>query len=154
MNLETLSAIEEIRQLNGRYARYADGRRWGDIANLFAPDGTFTSHAVDGSVVAEMIGRDAIKETLSKVGEGDVVLIHMLFGHEIEPTGPTTARSIYAMADLIFRGEDYVADPSAADLPSFRNMRGWGHYEATSVKTDGMWHYHTLNQTRTRLEFD
>ena len=57
MNLETLIAIEEIRQLNARYARYADARRWTDLADLFTPDGSFTSYAVDGSVVAEMIGR-------------------------------------------------------------------------------------------------
>ena len=155
MNLETLIAIEEIRQLNARYARYADARRWTDLADLFTPDGSFTSYAVDGSVVAEMIGRQAIEETLTKVaGGGDVVPIHLFLSHEIEPTGPDTAHSFYAMADLMYRGDGYVADTAAADLPPFRVMRGWGHYEATYVKTDDGWRYRTLTQTRTRLEFE
>jgi hypothetical protein len=158
VNLETLIAIEEIRQLNARYARYAryaDARRWTDLADLFTPDGSFTSYAVDGSVVAEMIGRQAIEETLTKVaGGGDVVPIHLFLSHEIEPTGPDTAHSFYAMADLMYRGDGYVADTAAADLPPFRVMRGWGHYEATYVKTDDGWRYRTLTQTRTRLEFE
>jgi hypothetical protein len=154
VNLETLIAIEEIRQLNARYARYADAKRWADLADLFTPDGSFTSYAVDGSVVSEMIGRQAIEETLTKVNEGDVVPIHLFLSHEIEPTGPDTAHSCYAMADLIYRGAGYVADTAAADLPTFRVMRGWGHYEATYVKTDDGWRYRTLTQTRTRLEFE
>jgi hypothetical protein len=154
VNLETLIAIEEIRQLNARYARYADAKRWADLADLFTPDGSFTSYAVDGSVVVEMSGRQAIDETLTKANKGDVVPIHMLLSHEIEPTGPDTAHSFYAMADLIYRGEGYVADPVVANLPTFRVRRGWGHYEATYVKTEDGWRYRTVIQTRTRLEFE
>ena len=70
MNLDTLIAIEEIRQLMARYARLADAKRWADVAGLFTPDGTFNSYAVDGSPVAEMSGRDVIEETLTSSTTG------------------------------------------------------------------------------------
>jgi hypothetical protein len=49
VNLDTLIAIEEVRQLNARYARYADAKRWADLADLFTPDGSFTSYAVEAA---------------------------------------------------------------------------------------------------------
>jgi hypothetical protein len=153
MNLETLISIEEIRQLMARYARYADARQWADLAGLFTPDGTFTSHALDGGIVAEMKGRQAIEETLSSVNAGDVVPIHLLLTSEIEPAGPEKAHAIYAMADLIYRGDGY-AGGQPANLPDFRVMRGWGHYDASFVKTGGEWRISALVQTRTRLEFE
>jgi len=88
------------------------------------------------------------------VNEGDVVPIHLLLSHEIGPTGADTARSLYATADLIYRGDGYVADTAAANLPTFRVRRGWGDYEATYVKTEDGWRYRTVTQTRTRLEFE
>lgn len=153
MNLDTLIAIEEIRQLMARYARYADAKRWGDLAGLFTPDATFTSHAVDGGIVADMKGRQAIEENLSAVNAGDVVPIHLFLTSEIEPTGPGTAHGIYAMADLIYRGESFTGG-EGANLPDFRVMRGWGHYDADFVKVGGEWRIRTLVQTRTRLEFE
>jgi hypothetical protein len=152
MNLDTLISIEEIRQLMARYARLADEKRWADLARLFTPDGTFTSYAQDGSIVADMHGRQAIEENLSAVNAGDVQPIHMFLTSEIEPTGPDTAKGNYAMADLIYRGEGY--DGKGANLPDFRVMRGWGHYDAEFVKDGGDWYIRTLVQTRTRLEFE
>jgi hypothetical protein len=153
MNLETLISIEEIRQLMARYARYADAKQWASLAGLFTPDGTFTSHAVDGGVVAEMKGRKAIEDTLAAVNAGDVVPIHMFLTSEIEPTGPDTAHGSYAMADLIYRGDGFTGGEGAT-LPDFRVMRGWGHYDADFVRTSGEWSIRTLVQTRTRLEFE
>jgi hypothetical protein len=152
MNLDTLVSIEEIRQLMARYARLADAKRWADLAGLFTPDGTFNSYAVDGSPVAEMSGRHVIEETLSAVNAGDVQPIHLFLTMEIAPTGPGTAKGNIAMADLIYRGEDYIG--KGANLPDFRVMRGWGHYDTVYVKEGGRWYIRSLIQTRTRLEFE
>ena len=152
MNLDTLVSIEEIRQLMARYARLADAKRWADLAGLFTPDGTFNSYAVDGSPVAERSGRDVIEERLTAANTDDVQPIHMFFTMEIEPTGPDTAKGNIAMADLIYRGENY--DGTGVNLPDFRVMRGWGHYDADFVKAGGEWRIRTLVQTRTRLEFE
>ena len=152
MNLDTLIAIEEIRQLMARYARLADAKRWADVAGLFTPDGTFNSYAVDGSPVAERSGRDVIEETLTAANTDDVQPIHMFLTMEIEPTGPDTAKGNIAMADLLYRGENY--NGTGANLPDFRVMRGWGHYDAEFAKEGGQWYIRTLIQTRTRLEFE
>jgi hypothetical protein len=49
-NLETLDAIEDIRDLE---ARYADEKRWEDLAGLFTEDGWFRPFAPDGNELAQ-----------------------------------------------------------------------------------------------------
>ena len=53
-NLETLDAIEDIRGLEGRYARYADQKRWTDLAGLFTEDGWFRPQDAEGNEIANM----------------------------------------------------------------------------------------------------
>ncbi|SCE77789.1 nuclear transport factor 2 family protein [Micromonospora mirobrigensis] len=151
-DIETLTALEEIRLLEARYARYADEKRWMDLAGLFTVDGTFTPQDAEGRPLLVMSGRQEIAETLTSVNGGDVTAIHMLFTPEIEILSPTTARGIWAMADLLFRGAD--APPAAEGLPPFRTMRGWGHYHVSYEKVDGRWLIAERVQTRTRLEFE
>lgn len=100
-----------------------------------------------------MKGRQDIEETLAAVNAGDVVPIHLLLSSEVEPTGSDQAHAVYAMADLIYRGEGR-AEGQGANLPDFRVMRGWGHYNADFVRVDGEWRIRSLVQTRTRLEFE
>jgi hypothetical protein len=57
------------------------------------------------------------------------------------------------MADLIYRDE-VRPEGQGANLPDFRVMRGWGHYNADFVRVDGEWRIRSLVQTRTRLEFE
>lgn len=51
-DLETLNAIEDIRRLEARYARYADDKRWEDLAGLFTEDGSFRWLDVDVDTLA------------------------------------------------------------------------------------------------------
>jgi hypothetical protein len=154
-DLQTLNAIEDIRRLEARYARYADGKRWRDLAHLFTEDGWFRSLNVDGDPLVEMIGRDEIADQLGSRNSGESVQpLHQLFTHEIDVETPDRARAVWAMADLIFRG-DTAPRPEAGDdvLPPFRVMRGWGHYHVTYRKVRDQWFIATRVQTRTRLEF-
>ena len=152
--VEVLQATEQIRLLEARYARFADEKRWADLAGLFTPDGTFTSQNVGGENVAAMAGRQEIADHLDAVTAGDVTPIHLLTTSEIEILSPTRAHAVWAMADLIFRNEDPPADPAASGgVPPFRTMRGWGHYHVDYVKADGGWLISERLQTRTRLEF-
>jgi hypothetical protein len=146
LDLETLTAIEEIRRLEARYARYADHRRWHDLAALFTEDGWFRPMDADGNEVVLMDGRAAIAELLSTRNSGDIQLIHQLFTHEIDVESPTSAKAVWAMADIIHRGDGEEPVP-------FRSMRGWGHYHVTYRKVDGRWLIATRTLTRTRLEF-
>jgi hypothetical protein len=153
-DIKTLKAVEEIRQLEARYARYADEKRWADLAGLFTVDGTFTPQDADGKPLAVMSGRQEIADSLTAVTAGDVTPIHMLLTSEIEILSPTTAHGIWGMADLIFRNDDPPAHSEVTgNVPPFKTMRGWGHYHVDYVKVDGAWYFSKRVQTRTRLEF-
>ena len=151
-DIEMLKAVDEIRQVEARYARFADEKRWADLAGLFTVDGTFTPQDAGGKPLAVMSGRLEIADTLTAVTAGDVTPIHMLLTSEIEILSPTTAHGIWAMADLIFRNDEPAAQASG-DIPAFKTMRGWGHYHVNYVKIDGAWYFSKRVQTRTRLEF-
>ena len=153
-DVEVLTAIEEIRQLEARYARYADEKRWTDLAGLFTVEGTFTPQDAGGNPLAVMSGRQGIADTLARVNAGDVTPVHMLLTSEIEILSPTAAHGVWAMADLIFRDGEGPAETGAVDgIPAFKTMRGWGHYHVDYVNIDGAWYFSTRVQTRTRLEF-
>ncbi|RYE41812.1 MAG: nuclear transport factor 2 family protein [Hyphomicrobiales bacterium] len=152
--IEMLKTIEGIRYLEARYARYADEKRWADLASLFLDEGTFASLDVEGNVLIEMVGRDDIAAKLAAANAGDVTPLHQLLTSEIDVLSPTTAKAIWAMADIVIRGDDAIPEPGAAgDVPPFRTMRGYGHYHVTYAKIDGAWYIATRRQTRTRLEF-
>jgi hypothetical protein len=153
-DIEVLKAVEEIRRLEARYARYADEKRWADLAGLFTVDGTFTPEDADGNPLAVMSGRQDIVDSLTAAMTGDVTPIHLLLTSEIDVLSPTTAHGIWAMADLVFRNDDPPAHAVAtSNIPAFKTMRGWGHYHVDYVKLDGAWYFSKRVQTRTRLEF-
>ena len=152
--IQVLIDTEAIRNVEARYARYADAKRWTDLAGLFTADGTFVSLNVDGTPLVDMKDRTDIADTLNAHNSGDVTPLHQLMTSEIEITSPTTARAIWSMSDIVHRGDSEItADDAEGTIPSFRVMRGWGHYHVTYVKADGVWQIATRRQTRTRLEF-
>ncbi|MET9877662.1 nuclear transport factor 2 family protein [Actinacidiphila glaucinigra] len=148
-DVERLTAIEELRRLMARYVRYADQKRWQDLAGLFTPDGSFTPHKPDGSVWLRMNGRADIAATVGASSGPDDVLIHHLFSDEIDVESATGARGTWSMEDIITRPENAEVNP---DFP-FRGMHGYGHYHARFVRTGGAWYIAELEQTRLRLDF-
>jgi hypothetical protein len=154
-DIEVLKAVEEVRRLEARYARYADEKRWADLAGLFTIDGTFTPLDADGKPLAVMSGRQDILDTMTAAMSADASPIHLLLTSEIDILSPTTAHGIWAMADLIFRNDDPPTHAATTgNLPAFKTMRGWGHYHVDYVKIDGAWYVSKRVQTRTRLEFN
>lgn len=115
-DLETLMATEDIRRVEARYARYADHKRWKDLAGLFAEDGWFRSIDVEGNEIVNKTGRDDIAKSLGSRNSRDVQPIHQLLTHEIDIESPTTAKAVWAMADLIFRGDSAVGEPGPDDI--------------------------------------
>jgi hypothetical protein len=69
-DLERLVAIDQIRDLMARYARYADGKQWGDLARLFLPGGTFQPLDVEGNPLRPVVaGRDEIAHAVGATVE-------------------------------------------------------------------------------------
>jgi SnoaL-like protein len=147
--VERLSAIEDLRRLMARYVRYADHKRWQDLAGLFAQDGTFTPYKPDGSVWLRMEGREEIVATVGAAGGPGDVLVHHLFSDEIDVDSATSAHGVWAMEDIITRPEN----AEAPEAFPFKGMHGFGHYRVRFVKADGTWYIAELELTRLRLDF-
>jgi len=153
-DIQTLLAIEEIRRLEARYAWHADHKQWHELAELFTDDGWFRPLDASGNEVLCLHGRQEIGDILHGRNSGDVELVHQLFTHDIVIESPTAARAVWAMADLIFRGDSAMPQGEAGDTRvPFRTMRGWGHYHVTYRRVDGRWLISTRTLTRTRLEY-
>jgi hypothetical protein len=148
-DIDRLTIIENLRRLMARYVYIADHQRWPELAALFTPDGTFTPHNVDGSVLRRMNGRDEIAASIAaSVGPGAVV-IHHLFSDEIDVDSASSARGVFAMEDLISR----PASTDESGRAQFTSMHGYGHYRPRFTKADGRWYISELVQTRLRVDF-
>lgn len=143
-DIQKLVAIEEISNLKARYCRFADEKQWSKLAELFTSDGTMEFYDVEGNLINQLRGHEAIRETISK-NVGLAQPIHHVFSREIEVTSTTTANGIWAMEDL-------VIFPEGANA-RFQSMHGYGHYNETYVKIDGRWLINSLKLTRFRMEF-
>lgn len=153
--LQTLKAIEDIRQLKARYLRFLDTKDWEGIATIFTEDAIFdlrnmlrngNDEATEGSRVgpeAELKGRDQIIASLKqRTLHGRTV--HHGHTYEIVIQSDTTASGILAFADHnIYRLPD----------GSFREMKGAGHYHETYVRdAEGAWKIKTSLVTRLRVD--
>ena len=148
-DIDRLTIIENLRRLMARYVYSADHQRWPELAALFTPDGTFTPHNVDGSVLRRMTGREEIAASIAaSVGPGAVV-IHHLFSDEIDVDSAASAQGVFAMEDLISR----PASTDESGRAQFTSMHGYGHYRPRFTKADGRWYISELVQTRLRVDF-
>jgi hypothetical protein len=142
---QPLPDLEALQDLKARYCRFADTKRWGDMAALFTEDGVMRFYDVGGTLTNTVAAADIAETIGRRVGDGQP--IHHVFTHELELTGADQAKGIWAMEDLIFH--DTEAHPDAP----FAVMHGFGHYHETYRKVDGQWRIATLDLTRLRLEF-
>ncbi len=123
--LETLLAIEEIKQLKGRYFRYIDTKQWELLPSVFTTDCTF---GFEGVVPGEISRYASVEDFVRgiKVILGDVTSVHHGHNPEIALIDPRTATGVWAMTDLLER-------PVGHPLSSFT---GYGHYHEEYRKED------------------
>jgi hypothetical protein len=152
-NLERLMLADQIRELMARYVRYADEKRWDDLARLFTPEGVFTPLDVAGDPVARMAGREQIAQVIG-TSVGNATAIHHLFSYEIAFQSTVCATGIFAMEDYVLRpeGEEAPRRHEGAVAP-FKTMHGFGHYRPTFTKISGDWSIAKMIITRTKLDF-
>jgi hypothetical protein len=151
-DLERLVAIDAIRDLMARYARFADNKQWEDLADTFLPGGTFTPYDVEGNPLAEMRGRADIAHTIDAT-VGSATAIHHLFSYEIEITSPTTATGEFAMEDVAIRSGDQPLVPDEAGVKPFRTARDSGRCHARYERVDGKWFIAEMTQSSSMLDF-
>ena len=151
-DIEKLLAIEEIKKLRARYFRGADTKNWTLLESVFAPDvvfdirGVTTDPRTGVNVVPSvsegvLTGSKTVTEAIRQGIDGVATVHH---GHmpEIEITGPTSAKGIWSM-------EDVLKWPGESPIDS---MHGFGHYDETYEKIAGEWKIKTLKITRLMLD--
>jgi hypothetical protein len=123
--LETLVAVEEIKQLKARYFRYVDTKQWDLLPSVFTQDCTF---GFEGVVPGQVSRYESVEDFVEglKVILGDVTSVHHGHSPEITLSGPHAATGIWAMTDLLER-------PLGHPLSSFT---GYGHYFEDYRKED------------------
>ena len=143
---ETLLAIEQIKQLKGRYFRLMDTKDWTGLRTVFCDDATFDARASLSLDGAGEEGRAADSNDWVYHG-GDVIaaFVQAAIGsqrschhghcHEIEILSDSEARGVIAMEDRVWDGDTLA-------------LHGMGHYHETYRKVDGEWRIHTSRITR------
>ena len=145
-NLVRLLAIEEIKQLKGRYFRFMDTRDFDGMASVFCKNAVFdcTEGAgvlpVGGSWKGErgpiVRGRDAIMDWI-RDSLRDATSVHHGHCHEITVDSATEAHGVIAMEDHI-RGLNRET----------RLVHGVGHYHERYRLEDGAWRIAETKLTR------
>ena len=148
---EKLLAIEEIKQLKGRYFRYMDTKDWAGLRTIFCDDARFDARAslsTDGNGESGRAaesnnwvyeGGETIAEFI-KGAVGDSRTVHHGHCHEIEILSPDDARGVIAMEDQIYDADGQVL-----------TLHGCGHYHETYRRVDSRWRIHTSRITRLYL---
>ena len=134
---ERLVIVDEIRQFMAGYAYYADHKQFDKLAQLFAPEATFTIYDPQGAQVMQMTGPKEIEDVIT-TSVGDATAIHHLFSFTTEVHSPVSASSTINMEDWI--------DGSTL------KVRGYGHYHGEFAKVDGAWRIEKFVQTRLRTD--
>lgn len=153
-DLRRLIATEDIKQLKARYFRCMDTKDWDGLATVFTPDAVFDLRDVaslrhpvtgqwsppPGGEEAVFVGRDNVLAMIRASVERLITVHH---GHmpEIDITGETSARGVWAMEDVIH---------SASGEPAF-HMHGRGHYHETYERLAAGWAIKTTRITRLHL---
>jgi len=133
-----LQEIEAIKRLKYRYVRFLDQKRWDELAALFTED----AEASYSSGKYAFSGRDQIMEFLrGALGSHDALTSHRVHEPEIDVTGPTTARGIWGLDDVVIYPKADVA------------VRGAAFYEDEYVKVGGEWKIRRTGYRRLYEEF-
>ena len=135
--LETLLAIEALKQLKAAYCRLVDAQDWSGFGALFAPEAVLVPPGSVGTVEpASIQGSDSIAAWVAGKLDG-AMSVHQAFLPEIELDSPSSAKGIWAMEDRV-EWKD-------------RRLHGFGHYHERYILTESGWRISSLELVRTRF---
>jgi hypothetical protein len=144
--IDTLFAIEAIKQLKARYFRLMDTHDWAAFRDIFTEDAIFDVRGAleekpDVSGLEPITGVDGIVDYV-RSGIDPIASAH--YGHmpEIEILSDDRARGIWALADIL---RTPTGEP-------FRLFYGYGHYHEDYRKIGNDWRIASLKITRLMVE--
>ena len=134
--LETLLAIEAIRNLKARRLRAMDEKRWADYEAMHAED-----HISDTYGDAPAIGTKANTARLSAALR-NITTVHHAHTPEITLTGEDSATGVWAMEDMLFwkQGDEE------------HWLHGFGHYHERYRKGPQGWQFVYRKLTRLHVK--
>src|SRR5262249_38909613 len=113
-----------IKRLKYRYARCLDQKLWDEIGDCFTADAV--AEYSGGSYSYD--GRDAIVDFLRRsMGAETFHSSHRMHHPEIDLTGPTTARGVWALEDTVIEAQWQIT------------IRGASFYDDEYVKEGDVW---------------
>lgn len=146
--------IEAIKILKARYCRYADAKQWADYFRLFAEDFVFevsagaAFDADDGGTRFGDSGLQQGRENFSRWVLATSAPIEASVHHchlpEIEITGPDSARGVWALEDRLYFALGH----------SHRAFHGFGYYDETYQRIDGLWRFKTMRLSRLKVSLE
>jgi hypothetical protein len=140
VELETLAAREEIKELRARYFRFVDGRDWQEFGALFVSEATLD---LGDDVGRKLEGREEIVRFV-EAGLKDAVSVHHGHMPEICIASSTRATGIWAMEDRLFWPPDGSTPP--------RRLHGFGHYHDVYVRHERRWLFESVSLRRIRVD--
>lgn len=124
MDVQDLLEIEAIKQLKYRYMRCVDMKLWDEMASLFVPEATCSY----GGGRYSYQGRDEIVSWLEKSMDRDGFhSSHSVHHPEITLLGPTSAKGIWALEDIVI------------DMDHEIQISGAAFYHDRYAKREGEW---------------
>src|SRR5262245_54127559 len=125
--LQTLIAMEAIKQLKAKYFHMLDTKDWEGFTSVWEPE-------MEHEMVVEKqkihVSRDDFVAFVSSALTG-VVTVHHGQTPEIEITSPTTAKAIWPFVDRL--------KPGPGAHPQAMGLIGYGHYHETYEKSEAGW---------------
>jgi hypothetical protein len=140
MDVNELSAIEEIKQLKARYFRTVDEKDWLALRRLFTED----ARAWYPGPARWFTGPEEIVAWASSFLAPGTITVHHGFMPEITISAPDRAEGIWAMRDDV--------DIPERDGTGRRRFMGAGHYREQYRRVGGHWKIYRLVLTRLRVD--
>ena len=133
VDLDELLVREGVRDTIARYAHAADGGRFADLADLFAPDGVLELGPPDAR---RFEGRAAIRDFLGSVGSAG--------GRDARPApdpSPSGIRHHVASTWITVEGPGRVIARSYFLVVTDAGPDHWGRYRDELAPIDGCWRF-------------
>lgn len=148
-DIDRLLAIEEIKQLKGRYFRCVDTKNWEELAKIFAPDVRFDrawAGAIEDPATGEwrpqkpagpeiVEGREQVVAMVRRA-VGSLRTVHRGFIPEIEIIDANFASAIWPMQDILLTRDNELL------------LEASGHYHETYDRLETGWAIKSSKLTR------
>jgi hypothetical protein len=137
-----LEAIEDIRNLKGKYFRCMDMKLWDELPSVFTKDMRVITPAGETYSSSGAEYAAGLQNSLTSS-----VSCHQGLTGEIEVIDENNAKAIWAMQDVIVWKDRHPRQ-------GWKSILGRGHYHETYRFEDGAWRIDTLTLTRLRLDIE